>query len=115
MLDFDKYLNEFELECKKHFTATLEGDWRTCNKSMKKIQTIFDFLREHGSLNRLMSLLDNELPEVRSMAALYCLPMNSEKCLKVLEEIYSNEDSILRLSTGQAIKNWKNGEYYLWD
>lgn len=114
MSESERYLKEFELESIKHYNASLEGDWKVCNKSVKKIHHAFEYLKRNDFLDQLLILVNNKLPEVRAMAALYCLPIDPPRFIEILKEIEANNDSILGFSAGQAIKNWENEEYYLW-
>lgn len=91
------------------------GDWKTGNIAVKKIHKAFKIIREKGAINQLFLLTKSSANEVRSMAAVYCLPIFTRECLEILREVEIEDKSILSLGAGQSIKNWYNGDYHLWD
>lgn len=115
MDNIDKLICSFQQEIKVQHEATLEGDYKRNNLSVKVSHKIFKKLRKLDKVQELLPLLDSKHPEIRVSSAVYCLPIAEEKCLNTLEEIRDGNYKILSLGAEYAINNWLNKEYYLWE
>lgn len=111
----DVLISSFEKEIEIQHQATLEGDYKRNNRSVKKSHKIFLTLRKMDMVEKLLPLINSEAPEIRASGALYCLPIAEELCLNTLAEIRDGDYQILSLGAEYAIKNWDNKQYFLWD
>ncbi|MFT6500139.1 MAG: hypothetical protein ACJASQ_000246 [Crocinitomicaceae bacterium] len=111
----DMLISSFENEIEIQYQATLLGDYKRNNRSVKKSHRIFKTLRELEMVAKLLPLIDSKVPQIRANGALYCLPIAEELCLNTLKEIRDGDYQILSLGAEYTIKNWTNKQYYLWD
>lgn len=105
---------QFEESARKHYAATMQGDYRAVSREAKKTEKIFLRIRELGPSAReaLLQLALASEPEVAVRAAAYSLKYSPEQSLQILSQI-SKDRGMLGFGAEQAIKRWKSGEWNL--
>jgi len=114
-MDVTSIIVSFEDCAKKQYHFTLEGNWRKGNEQVKKMNELFARIKDHGdeARNKLLDLTNSNSDEVASMAAVYSMRFNPEKCLKTLQGIAEKNIPLLSSDAKQAIENWNNKEWYI--
>lgn len=100
----------------KHTTATLGGDYKTCNKNYDKMANVVDYLKKENALYELEDLLNSKNVGVRTCAAAYLISVDSvsKKCQSVLSEISHTEGiGILQFNAEMVLKEWECGRLKL--
>lgn len=116
--DKDELIKEF-IECGVAAgDATLQGDYKTNNKCVKKVTKIYKLMERDAELAAYMisALLTHESVSVRSWAAADALGLqiNVDQAIAVLEEILlKNDIGILRLNAEMCLKVYKEQGYLL--
>lgn len=77
------------------------------NETSTEIEGIARELGARGALAALLPLLDHRFITVREMAAIYCLPVATERAVAVLEAIASSNDWPEDSSARDALRNWR--------
>jgi SepF-like predicted cell division protein (DUF552 family) len=113
MKEIKDLLKEFSQRAIEHHKYTLEDDYIRVNSETRKINIVYNSIKEQENLEELLQLIYSDLPEVACLAATYCMKFNPEKCLAVLDKLSKEDTSIIGFSAEYAIKNWKNGEWYI--
>jgi hypothetical protein len=110
-MEVEKLIEKFKSAALMHHQFTLEGNWRKANEQIKKINEANRKITELGRKDLLLNLTDSDLNEVASMAAVYCMRYDPEKCLETLQTIANKNIPLISSGAEQAIKNWKNKEW----
>lgn len=110
----DELINKFTLAAKRHYEASLVGDWKTANQNAVVIRQIVRKLNGLGEEARkaLLDQTKNQEPSVSAMAAVYSLEYAPEESVKVLTEIAKGPD-LIGFEATQALQRWKEGEWNL--
>jgi hypothetical protein len=110
----EKLIERFTTAAKKHFTASLAGDWRSANKEAKVIRKtarqIFDLGED--ARKALLAQTDNEDLYVSALAAVYSLKFSPDKSISILTKI-SKEPGLVGFEAKQALLRWEQGEWML--
>lgn len=113
MKEIKDLIKEFSQRAIEHHKCTLEGDYKRGNTEIKKINIVYNSIKEEGNLEELLPLIYSDLPEVACLAATYCMKFNPEKCLAVLDKLSKEDTTLIGFSAEYAIQNWKNGKWYI--
>lgn len=107
-------VERFTAAARKHFTASLAGDWRSANREAKVIRKIANHIFDLGEDARkaLLAQTDNEDLYVSTLAAAYSLKFSPDKCLAILTKI-SKEPGLIGFEAKQALLRWEQGEWML--
>lgn len=107
-----KLINLFTQSSQLHYQASLDGDFRTANKQVSKINKIHKSLIKFGQDGRdaLLALVEDKDPSVAAMAAAYSLKHNPETCIRVLKCLSSRPD-LLGFQAKHALIRWNKGEW----
>ncbi len=110
----DELINKFSLAARRHYEASLVGDWNTANQNAVVIRHIVKKLNSFGEEGRkaLLDQTENQEPSVSAMAAVYSLKYDPEKSVNVLTEI-AKEPGLIGFEAIQALQRWKEGEWKL--
>ena len=110
-----KQIRIFKNAAEKQFQFTKDGNWRKANTESKKMTTSYRKLKEDGidGEKALLELTECDKSEVASIAAVYAMRFNPDKCLNVLRNISKQNIPIISSDAKQAIENWENGEWYI--
>ncbi len=110
-----KLIKDFSDSAVRQFQFTREGNWRKGNMQVKKMNETYHKLKEIGEegIQALLALTGSELPEVASLAAVYGMRFDPEKCLAILKKIADGNIPLLSSESSQAIENWENKEWYI--
>jgi hypothetical protein len=109
-----KLIATFAEEARKHYDATMRGDWRQTNQHAKRIAVTFHAVTDVGNNARdaLLRLTEDQDDAVASMAALYSLKYATSKALAALSRISKRSD-LLGFEAQQAIQRWHEGTWQL--
>ena len=113
MKEIKDLVKEFSQRAIEHHKYSLEGNYKRGNTEIKKINIVYNSIKEQGNIKELLQLIYSDLPEVACLAATYCMKFNPEKCLAVLDRLSKEDTSLIGFSAECTIKNWKNGEWYI--
>ncbi len=110
----DKLVAHFVKAARKHYEATMTGNWRETNKQAKRIRKAFQGIRKIGENARqaLLAQTENQDLAVASMAATYSLKCNTQQAQTVLQRI-AKEPGIIGFEAQQALQRWKEGDWHL--
>lgn len=99
---------------RKHYEATMRGDWRQTNKHAKRIATAFRSITETGeeARNALLQLAQSDDDVVASMAAAFSLKYATEEAKLTLRRIAKRND-LLGFEAEQALQRWEEGTWQL--
>ena len=92
-----------------HGKATHHGDSDLANRSYEQLANIYRSLRERGERERLIPLLEDADPAVRSWAASHALEFASERAVSVLTALAAGPPSPERLSAQMTLQEWRKG------
>ena len=92
-----------------HGKATREGNSDLANRSYEELASVYRLLRDEGERERLLPLLSDADPAVRSWAASHALEFAPEQGVAVLNALASGPPSPERLSAQMTLKEWKKG------
>lgn len=106
----------YEDSGKKIYEASLEGDYKTCNKEVAKLTKIFKYFETNKDFGEqcIMELLKSKNVVVASKAAAYCLSLktNIESAEKKLYEISLDDTyGIYQLNAEMTLKVWEEQGY----
>jgi hypothetical protein len=93
-----------------HGKATHDGNADVANRSYEEVASIYRSLRERGERERLLPLLADADPAVRSWAASHALEFAQERAVAVLIALASGPPSPERLSAQMTLRAWRNGK-----
>lgn len=96
---------------KKHFAATMAGDFRSANKEVDKIQSLYLKIKAQGAEARelLISVaLQGENPEA-VFAATYSLTHDPDRSMKALKRL-SKSPGFLGFQARESMKRWEREE-----
>lgn len=82
-------------------------DPEVAQRQINLIFGAYKVLRERGEEAAILPLLDDPNLEVRKMAALFALPIATDKAERVLEEIASGPPSLAELGAKMALERWR--------
>jgi hypothetical protein len=104
----------FTQAAKRHYVASLAGDWRTANKEAVLIRETIRRLRNLGEPAReaLLAQTDNQDLSVSSLAAVNSLKYAPEKSISVLTRI-AKEPGLIGFEAKQALQRWIEGQWNL--
>ncbi len=107
-------IDSFSNSAKTHYLATINGDWKTANKEISKLRHVFKEICKinEPARKKLLVLTENDDLAIASMAALYSLKYDPEKCISILKKI-ANEPGILGFQAIHAIQRWNEGKWNL--
>ena len=95
----DKIVEQYEKLGRQLYLATIECDYKTCNKIQNKFVKTFKLLEKNINLAKecISTMLDSTNNAVRIEAAAYCLAMNiyTDKAITILQTISTTEKSNL--------------------
>lgn len=113
MKEIKDLVKEFSQRAIEHHKCSLEGDYKRGNTEIKKINIVYNSIKEQGNLEELLQLIYSDLPEVACLAATYCMKFDPEKCLAVLDKLSKEDTSLIGFSAEYAIKNWNEGKWHI--
>jgi hypothetical protein len=109
----DELIETFTAASRRHFVATVEGDYKIANREVDRINEAFLKLRELGpDAREALILVAASSDAAAVMAAAYSLKYDPERSLKALKRL-SRDSGLLGFKAAQAIKRWKSGEWQL--
>jgi hypothetical protein len=110
----DGLIERFSQAAKRHYVASLAGDWRTANKEAVLIRETIQRLRNLGEPARdaLLAQTDNQDLSVSSLAAVYSLKYAPDKSISVLTRI-AKEPGLIGFEAKQALQRWVEGQWNL--
>jgi hypothetical protein len=110
----DKLITDFVEAAKKHYEATMVGNWRETNKQAKRIRKVFQGIKSAGENARqaLLAQTENQDLAVASMAATYSLKYGTQQAQMVLQHIAS-EPGIIGFGAQRALQRWEEGDWHL--
>lgn len=99
---------------RRHYQATLDGDYKVANREVDQINELFSKVRERGPEAReaLVQIATSADDAAAVMAAAYSLKYDPERSLLALKRL-SKSSGILGFKASQAIKRWTSGEWQL--
>ncbi len=107
--DVNEALALFEYYEEKGFDALDQyGDSKTLNRCQENICKILTYLKSNDSVYLLERFYNHPNIAVRIEAALYTLPLDEKKSLKVLQDVVKSGDKNA-FEVKLTIKEWKNG------
>jgi len=88
---------------------------KKANRRTKLIHKTFAEMKQRGpeAWQQFLFLLNHPDPYVRYFAATYALRANPNLAIPVLERIDRDEHGILAFRAGQALKQWRLGDWHL--
>lgn len=101
-------LSVFEEAAIKHGTATVQGDFKTANKSYKNIVKAVSFLKEQNEILSLLHFLNHPATSIRLWSATYLLPVRENEAIKALEAI-SISSNTSSLDASMTLSEWQKG------
>ena len=107
-------IERFAAASRKHYDATMEGDYETANQQADHVHETFLKLREKGTEAReaLLGIGTEGDDAAAVMAATYSLKYAPDRSLRALKRL-SADSGILGFQASEAIKRWKAGEWRL--
>jgi hypothetical protein len=110
--DISTALSLFEEAATKHAEATKEGDYKTGNKNYHKKVKAVSYLKEQGSIDKLLQYLNHDNVGVRMAAATYLLPKYEKKGTEMLEAISQSSDFFSFIAE-TTLSEWRKGNLKL--
>ena len=109
-----KLIAEFAAAARKHYEATMQGNWQETNKQAKRVASIFREIVDNGESARqaLLALADSEDLAVAKTAAAFSLKYDPEQAGTVLRRI-AKEPGMIGFVAEQALKRWEEGDWHL--
>jgi hypothetical protein len=110
----DRLITDFVEATKKHYEATMAGNWRETNKQAKRIRKAFQGIKSAGENARqaLLAQTENQDLAVASMAAAYSLKYSTKQAQTILQHI-AEEPGIIGFGAQQALQRWEEGDWHL--
>lgn len=114
VVQIQKLIDTFAAETRKHYVATLKGDWKQTNKHAEEISTAFQAITQIGeeARNALLQLAMGEDEVVASMAATYSLKYAPNEAVLVLNQI-ARRSNLLGFEAAQALQRWQERTWQL--
>jgi hypothetical protein len=113
-MELGQLVQEFATWVAAQSSAMEKGDSVVGNRFAKRYISAFEKLRAAGDVGRnaLSDLLDDDRPEVRSMAACFLLRHSGERARRVLE-VEAQGHGITAFGAAQCLERWKEGTWSL--
>lgn len=96
-----------------HGEASAEGLSTRANRAYDKLARIRRALREEGTADRILTLLDDESVFVRLWAAVDALEISPDAGVRVLREISKGPISPTRGSAQSLLEQWDAGTFVM--
>jgi len=113
MINLKELTDQFINAAVGHGKGTLSGDSDRTNREHDRIiETLKSIHSADPSFEVLVPLLQNEDMSVRTWAATYLLPHQTERALKVLDDA-SKEKGLVAFSAGITANEWREGRLKL--
>ena len=105
----------FARAAKEQGEALDECDSKKANRRTKLIQKTLAEIKRRGTdaWQQLLFLLNDQEPYVRYFAATYALRSNPNLAIPVLERLDHEQRGILSFRAGQALEQWRSGDWRL--
>lgn len=110
--DISTALSLFEDAATKHAAATKEGDYKKGNKNYDIVLKAVSYLKEHGSVDKLLMYLNHDIVGVRLAASTFLLPKHEKKGIEVLEAISKSSDFFSFIAE-TTLSEWRKGNLSL--
>jgi hypothetical protein len=96
------------------FLANENGgpDTKHSNRITRETQKVAAELKARGALHLLRPFLEAQNMTLRFKAAVYCLPIETERAVHILEEMdKQRDDPHLSIQASNVLDRWKRGVY----
>lgn len=110
--DISEALSIFQEAAINHAEATMQGNYKACNKNYALIVEAVSFLKKKNEIKALLELLKHSSAGVRSWAATYLLPVFEKEAIEALNELVKRND-IHALDAETTLSEWKKGNLKL--
>jgi hypothetical protein len=112
--EFDELVNEFADSVMAQKDAIRRGDVKAGNRHHDRGTHAWNELRARGDEGRdaLATLLTDDRPDVRAMAAACLLKHRTREAKRVLKEVAKGE-GLAAFGASQALQRWKEGDWHL--
>lgn len=103
-------LHRFGFVAQAHFTALEAMDADAANRHATMIARLhLAIMAERGGMEALLTLLNDERPAVRGMAAVYSLSGHASRSVDVLREL-ALHPGLMGFRAACALERWEKGE-----
>ena len=96
-----------------HGEASTEGQARRANRAYDKLSRIRRTMRDEGTADEILTLLDDESVFVRLWAAVDALELSPDAGIRVLREISKGPISPTRGSAESLLEQWSAGTFVM--
>ena len=107
--DIDTAIHQFEKAAIAHSEATVQCDYRKCNKAHDIVIKAVTFIRKQKKIVRLLPFLHHHSVGVQTWAATYLLSVRPLEAIKTLEDIIKSHNGILAFGAEMVLMQYRNG------
>ena len=107
----EEALTLFEENSIIHGNASLDGNYKICNKAHDIITKCITFLDKKNKMDLLLPFLEHENVSIRYVSACFLLPLYTKESKKTLKRIKKKDESIIGLHAEIALDEWRKEKW----
>lgn len=109
-INIDNIFQLYEKECSIYYELICNYSSHVkINKSYKKLNQIYEFIKENKLRNNLKKYLTSDNEGIRFYAAIHLLNIYTVEALDTLYDIKKNQSKMICFNIDMTISEWKKG------